>query len=260
MCCGAWAVCGVVPVHAAAGRRPKARRHGAACQRGAGVRAHRRRRQARAVRGSVACSARRGRPHRSVEQKPAMPGPRLSRAAWQHGLPDRHHHTQPRSDDGMHHRVNVFIIRGRPSHHAIASSIAAHFVISDQWQCYRNLASQWGSVNAEVSSRFDRPQTERSRHEWSPRATLDGAGGRSCGEHSPPAPRCRRRRLLFRAVHVHKIIIGRPVVNTAARRRAVADVSGARARALAESPASPTFRHRRLQLARHTTLTRQVLH
>lgn len=37
--------------------------------------------RARAVRGSVACSARRGRPHRSVEQKPAMPGPRLSRAA-----------------------------------------------------------------------------------------------------------------------------------------------------------------------------------
>ncbi|KAJ0180987.1 hypothetical protein K1T71_003072 [Dendrolimus kikuchii] len=36
---------------------------------------------ARAVRGPVACSARRGRPHRSVEQEPAMPGPRLSRAA-----------------------------------------------------------------------------------------------------------------------------------------------------------------------------------
>lgn len=61
---------------------------------------------------------------------------------------------------------------------------------------------------------------------------LDGAWSRSCGERSPPAPRRRRRRLLFRAVRVHKIIIGRPVVSTAARRRAVADVSGARARAL----------------------------
>lgn len=89
---------------------------------------------------------------------------------------------------------------------------------------------------------------------------LDGAWSRSCGERSPPAPRCRRRRLLFRAVRVHKIIIGRPVVSTAARRRAVADVSGARARAPADGPASPTFRQRRLPLARHTTLTRQALH
>lgn len=73
------------------------------CARGAEVRAQRRRARARAVRGPVACSARRGRPHRphrSVEQEPAMPGPRILRAAWQHGPPHRHHHTQPRSDHG----------------------------------------------------------------------------------------------------------------------------------------------------------------
>lgn len=51
------------------------------CARSACERRRRRRRRARAVRGSVACSARRGRPHRSVELMPAMPGPRLSRAA-----------------------------------------------------------------------------------------------------------------------------------------------------------------------------------
>lgn len=75
----------------------------------AGVRAQARTRlrRVRVVRGSVACSERRGRPHRSVEHKPAMPGPRLSRAAWQHGLPDRHHRTQPRSDDGMHLWPNI---------------------------------------------------------------------------------------------------------------------------------------------------------
>lgn len=91
-----------------------------------------------------------------------------------------------------------------------------------------------------------------------PRGPLDGAEGRSCGERFPPAPRRYRRRLLFRAVREHKIIIGRPVVSTAGRRRAVADVSGARARA--GVPASPTFRHRRLRHARHTALTRQDLH
>lgn len=80
VCCVAWAVCGVVPVHAVQAGGRRLGRRGAAAG-GAGVRAHRRRRGARAVRGSVACSARRGRPHRSVEQEPAMPGPRLSRAA-----------------------------------------------------------------------------------------------------------------------------------------------------------------------------------
>ncbi|CAG5041780.1 unnamed protein product [Parnassius apollo] len=71
----------MVPVHAAAGRKKKPRRRGESVAASADVRAQRRRRRARAVRGPVACSARRGRPHRSVEQEPAMPGPRLSRAA-----------------------------------------------------------------------------------------------------------------------------------------------------------------------------------
>lgn len=77
----------------------------------------------RAVRGSVACDARRGRPHRSVEQEPAMPGPRLSRAAWQHGPPDRHHHTQPRSDDG----TNLWMLVGPPRSEglSVSSAVAA---------------------------------------------------------------------------------------------------------------------------------------
>lgn len=259
VCCVAWAVCGVVPVHAAAGRRPKAR--SARCGR----------RRCGCARAAAAAAAGAGGARVSgVQRAPRTPAPQC-RAGARHARPA----PIPR-------RLTAWPTRPPPSHAATLWRRYASVIVfwktwpqpaayrrnppstlhatPDQWQCYRSPVTQWGSVSAEVSSRFDRPQTERSRREWSPRAPLDGAGSRSCGERSPPAPRRRRRRLLFRAVRVHKIIIGRPVVSTAARRRAVADVSGARARAPADGPASPTFHHRRLRLARHTTLTRQALH
>lgn len=94
-----------------------------------------------------------------------------------------------------------------------------------------------------------------TRRERAPRGPLDGAAGRSCGECSPPAPR--RRRLLFHAVRVHKIIIG--------RRRWWAGPRGAEPSLTSVEPglavpASPTFRHRclRVACARHTALTRQA--
>lgn len=207
----------------------------------------------RAVRGSVACDARRGRPHRSVEQEPAMPGPRLSRAAWQHGPPDRHHHTQPRSDDGTNLWMLVASAPNRGSLRLLGRGRFGSFL----WPVivFSSLFRQWGSASAEVLDSIRSSAADGTRRERAPRGPLDGAAGRSCGERFPPAPR--RRRLLFHAVRVHKIIIG--------RRRWWAGPRGAEPSLTSVEPglavpASPTFHHRCLRVAcvRHTALTRQA--
>lgn len=169
--------------------------------------------RARAVRGLVACSARRGRPPRSVEQQPAMPGPRLSRDAWQHGLPDRHHHTQPRSDDGTP--------SARAARRAGANSSAPCRAARSpvQWQCCHRLLVRRGSAHRSrpgsiVCRRRVGASGRRAPARWRPASFLRWA-------LSARPPRRRRRRLLFRAVLVYKIIIGRPVVGrrTAPSRR-----------------------------------------
>lgn len=244
----------VVPVHAVAGWRPKPQRRGADCARCGRARAPAAAATIASAGGTrvsgVQCAPRTPAPQCRAEACHARPAPLPRRlTAWPTRPPPPHAATLwRRYASQWYHHANrhrhpspTFVIRCTTS---FSDSVPIVYVRSR-------------SVN-EVSSEFDRPQTGRNRREWLSHVSLDGAGSRSCGERFPPAPRRRRRRLLFRAVREHKIIIGRPVVSTVTRHRPDADVNGAWIRAGAAYRASPTLTTTVCGPLR-ITLTRQIL-